>query len=233
MLKGKLFTKVASLTFSILASFFTPMVLLSCGIKTRDGLFDEEKNRKSFLNDVVDNTSYYFSFNAKDDSFLPFDSKNNYSILAKCKKDEIDEFQKQKKFFVKFKCSRKFYLEKVGIIFCLPLITKVDTNILNENIKKCQKDLFEFPVIDTNNKNNNDEIKEIIIEFSKEQLEKISGIKDFNIGQKEYEIIFIVSIFSKSLSFEKIEDLEKQKNNIGARNANIFLRLKLEKNTNN
>ncbi|MBQ7749481.1 hypothetical protein IJR75_02760 [bacterium] len=233
MVKGKLFAKVASLTFSILASFFTPMVLLSCGIKTSGGLLDEGKNGKSFFNDVVNNTSYYFSFNAKDDSFLPFDSKNNYSILAKCKKDEIGEFQKQKKFFVKFKCSRKFYLEKVGIIFCLPLITKVDTNILNENIKKCQKDLFEFPVIDTNNKNNNDEIKEIIIKFSKKQLEKISGIKDFNVGQKEYEIIFIVSIFSKSLSFEKIEDLEKQKNNVGARNANIFLRLKLEKNTNN
>lgn len=233
MVKKKLFARVVSLTFFTFASFFTPMVLLSCGIKTSGGLLDEGKNGKSFFNDVVNNTSYYFSFNAKDDSFLPFDSKNNYSILAKCKKDEIGEFQKQKKFFVKFKCSRKFYLEKVGIIFCLPLITKVDTNILNENIKRCQKDLFKFPVIDTNNKNNNDEIKEIIIEFSKDQLEKISGIKDFNVGQKEYEIIFIVSIFSKSLSFEKIEDLEKQKNNVGARNANIFLHLKLEKNTNN
>ena len=233
MVKRKLFAKVASLTFSILVSFFTPMVLLSCGTKTRDELFDEEKNRKSFLNDVVDNTSYYFSFNTKDDSFLPFDSKNNYSALAKCKKDEIDEFQKQKKIFVKFKCSKKFYLEKIGIIFCLPLITKVDTNVINESIKQCQKDLFEFPIIDTNSKNNNDEIKENIIEFSKDQLEKISGIKDFNVGQKEYEIIFIVSIFSKSLSFEKIEDLKKQKNNVGARNANIFLRLKLEKNTNN
>ncbi len=233
MVKKKLFARVVSLTFFTFASFFTTMVLLSCGIKTSGGLLDEGKNGKSFFNDVVNNTSYYFSFNAKDDSFLPFDSKNNYSILAKCKKDEIGEFQNQKKIFVKFKCSRKFYLEKVGIIFCLPLITKVDTNILNENIKKCQKDLFNSPVIDTNNKNNNDEIKEIIIEFSKEQLEEISGIKDFNVGQKEYEIIFIVSIFSKSLSFEKIEDLEKQKNNIGARNANIFLRLKLEKNTNN
>ena len=232
MVKRKLFAKVASLTFSILVSFFTPMVLLSCGTKTRDELFDEEKNRKSFLNDVVDNTSYYFSFNTKDDSFLPFDSKNNYSALAKCKKDEIDEFQKQKKIFVKFKCSKKFYLEKIGIIFCLPLITKVDTNVINESIKQCQKDLFKFP-FDTNSKNNNDEIKENIIEFSKDQLEKISGIKDFNVGQKEYEIIFIVSIFSKSLSFEKIEDLKKQKNNVGARNANIFLRLKLEKNTNN
>ena len=233
MVKKKIFASVVSLLFSTFAGFFTPMVLSSCGIKTRGWLLDEEKNGKSFLNDVVDNTSYYFSFNEKDDSFLPFDSENNYSILAKCKKDEINEFQKQKKFFVKFKCSRKFYLEKVGIIFCLPLITKVDTNILNENIKKCQKDLFKFPVRDTNNKNNNDEIKEIIIEFSKKQLEKISGIKDFNVGQKEYEIIFIVSIFSKSLSFEKIEDLEKQKNSVGARNANIFLRLKLEKNTNN
>lgn len=229
MVKRKLFVKVASLTFSILVSFFTPMVLLSCGTKTRDKLFDEEKNRKSFLNDVVDNTSYYFSFNTKDDSFLPFDSKNNYSALAKCKKDEIDEL----KIFVKFKCSKKFYLEKIGIIFCLPLITKVDTNVINESIKQCQKDLFEFPMIDTNSKNNNDEIKENIIEFSKDQLEKVSGIKDFNVGQKEYEIIFIVSIFSKSLSFEKIEDLKKQKNNVGARNANIFLRLKLEKNTNN
>ena len=65
-------------------------------------------------------------------------------------------------------------MEKVGIIFCLPLITKVDTNILNESIKECQKDLFKFPIIDTNSKNNNDEIKEIIIEFSKGQLEKIS-----------------------------------------------------------
>lgn len=232
MVKKKLFARVVSLTFFTFASFFTPMVLLSCGIKTSGGLLDEGKNGKSFFNDVVNNTSYYFSFNAKDDSFLPFDSKNNYSILAKCKKDEIYEFQKQKKFFVKFKCSRKFYLEKVGIIFCLPLITKVDTNILNENIKKCQKDLFKFPVIDTNNKNNNDEIKEIIIEFSKEQLEKISGIKDFNVGQKEYEIIFIVSIFSKSLSFKNIEELEEQKNNIGAKNVNIFLRLNLEKDDN-
>ena len=45
------------------------------------------------------------------------------------------------------------------------------------------------PIVDTNSKNNNGAMKEIIIEFSKEQLEKINGIKNFNVEQEEDEII--------------------------------------------
>ena len=54
--------------------------------------------------------------------------------------------------------------------------------------------------------------------------------------------VFIVAILStlilgmipvlQSLSFKNIDELQKQKNGIGARNANIFLHLKIEKNTN-
>lgn len=149
-------------------------------------------------------------------------------------KNEIEEFQKQQKIFLKLEFLAKFYLEKVGLIFCLPLITKIDDNkLIDDKTKNFQKDLFnKYCLIDdTNSKNNDEEIKEIIIEFPKKKLEEING-KNFNVGQKKYEIIFIVSIFSKSLSFKNIEELEEQKNNIGAKNVNIFLRLNLEKDDN-
>ena len=61
-------------------------------------------------------------------------------------------------------------------------------------------------IVDANSKNNNGAMKEIIIEFSKEQLEKINGIENFNVEQEEDEIIFIVSFFSKSLSFKKLRN---------------------------
>lgn len=54
-------------------------------------------------------------------------------------------------------------------------------------------------------------MKEIIIEFSKEQLEKINGIENFNVEQEEDEIIFIVSFFSKSLSFKKLRNWKNKK----------------------
>jgi hypothetical protein len=133
---------------------------------------------------------------------------------------------------LKLKFLAKFYLEKVGLIFCLPLITKIDGNkLIDDKTKNFQKDLFKYCLIDDTNSKNDDEIKEIIIEFPKKKLEEING-KNFNVEQKKYEIIFIVSIFSKSLSFKNIEELEEQKNNIGAKNVNIFLRLNLEKDDN-
>ena len=61
-------------------------------------------------------------------------------------------------------------------------------------------------IVDANSKNNNGAMKEIIIEFSKVQLEKINGIENFNVEQEEDEIIFVVSFFSKSLSFKKLRN---------------------------
>ena len=61
-------------------------------------------------------------------------------------------------------------------------------------------------IVDANSKNNNGAMKEIIIEFSKEQLEKINGIENFNVEQEEDEIIFFFFFFSKSLSFKKLRN---------------------------
>ncbi len=231
LIKKKLLLKIL-----LLSSFsFIPISLSSCSKNSHnDNSLIENITENSFLSDVIDNTSYYFSFD--NDPILSFDPKKDYSIAVKYGKDEIDKFQEKQKIFLKMKCSKEFYQKKVGTIFCLPLITKItvkhgDWN--KENIKEYQKDLFKYPLtIKDDNKNDKSKIKEIMIEFTKEQIEKINEINNFDIGQKEYEIIFIISVFSKSLSFS-IDDLEKQKNNIGAKNANIFLHLKLEKNNNN
>ena len=228
--KKKLLIKLLFLSCLSLFNTFAPMSLSSCYKKSDVPLRDEQWSGKSFFDDVIHNTSYHFSFNKDFSTQWSFNLKNNYSIELKCQKNEIEEFQKQQKIFLKLEFLAKFYLEKVGLIFCLPLITKIDDNkLIDDKTKNFQKDLFKYCLIDdTNSKNNDDEIKEIIIEFSKKKLEEING-KNFNVGQKKYEIIFIVSIFSKSLSFKNIEELEEQKNNIGAKNVNIFLRLNLEK----
>ena len=236
--KKKILWSFSFLLCFSLPSIFGPITLSSCSKKTNDDSPDENGNEKSFFSDVINNTSYYFSFN-KDDYLVSssFNLKNNYSIEIKYQKNEIEEFQKQQKIFLKFKCLAKFYLKKIGLIFYLPLITKIDGNnnikwIINDEIKNFQKDLFKYPPIDdTNSKDNDDGTKDIIIEIDKEKLEKINNVK-FDIGQSEYEIVFIISIFGKSLSFKNIEELKKQKNDIGAKNANVFLHLKLEKETN-
>lgn len=230
--KRKLLTKVfISLFFSFL-SCPIPLILSSCNKKySDDSLSSGEGNEKSFFNEVIKNTSYYFSFDKDDYSqSSSFNLENNYSIAIKCKKDEINKFQKQQKFFLKFKCQNKFYLEKIGTIFCLPLITKIDSNLINENIKECQKNLFNSPIdIETDHENDNNEIKEITFRFKKEKIKEINKIENFDIGQKKYEIVFIISILSKSLHFKNVEELDAQKNNIGAKSANIFLHLKIEK----
>lgn len=229
MMKRKLWVKIlASSLFSFL-SFSTPITLSSCNKKSNDDTLGEIKNWKNFFNDVIKNSSYSFSFDKN--SYSSFNLKNDYSISIKCEKNEIDKFQKQQKFFLKIDCLKEFYAKKIGTIFCLPLITKIDDKAINEDIKEHQRDLFK-PIITINNKKDNDEIKEIVIEFSKKKIEKINKIKNFDIGQKDYEIIFIISIFSKSLFFENLKELEEQKNNIGAKNANIFLHLKLKKSIN-
>lgn len=206
------------------------MILFSCSKKSHDELNDIV-NTKNFFNDVINNTSYYFSFN-KNNDFLSFDPKKNYSVTWTYQKSEVNEYQKQQKIFLKFNFLKKFYLEKIGTIFCLPLITKIGEAPNNGIIKDYQKELFKFQILDKNKKDDNNEIKETVIEFTKKQLEDTNKITNFDVGQNEYEIIFIVSIFSKSLSFESIDDLEKQKNDIGTKNVNIFLHLKLEKNNN-
>lgn len=203
------------------------MILFSCSKKSHDELNDIA-NTKNFFNDVINNTSYYFSFN-KNNDFLSFDPKKNYSVTWTYQKSEVNEYQKQQKIFLKFNFLKKFYLEKIGTIFCLPLITKIGETPNNGITKDYQKELFKFQILDKNEKDDNNEIKEIIIEFTKKQLEDTNKGTNFDVGQNEYEMIFIVSIFSKSLSFESIDDLEKQKNDIGTKSVNIFLHLKLKK----
>lgn len=228
MMKRKLWVKILTSSLFSFLSFSTPITLSSCNKKSNDDTLGEIKNWKNFFNDVIKNSSYSFSFDKN--SYSSFNLKNDYSISIKCEKNEIDKFQK---FFLKIDCLKEFYAKKIGTILCLPLITKIDDKAINEDIKEHQKDLFNFlPNPSINNKKDNDEIKEITIEFSKEQIEKINKIENFDIGQKDYEIIFIVSIFSKSLFFENLKELEEQKNNIGAKNANIFLHLKLKKSIN-
>ena len=234
--KKKLFFKVILLTLFSFFSIFAPFALSSCNKKSQDDFNDYTKDTKSFFVDVINNTSYYFSFN-KNNTFSPFNLKNNYSFTWKYQENDAKEFQKQQKIFLKINCLKEFYLKKIGTIFCLPLITKINatTTPLSSNIetKDWQKELFNFPILDNDkngDKNDKDKKKEIIIEFTKKQLEDVNKITDFDVNQNEYEIVFIVSFFSKSLSFKNADDLKK--NNVGAKNVNIFLHLKLEKNNN-
>ena len=230
--KRKLLFKVESLTFFCSFGVFLPITLSSCTKKTQDEHDDDIKYRENFFNDVINNSSYCFSFINENNCFSSFDQKKNYSITWKYQKNDVDEFQKQQKLFLKFNYSREFYLKNIGTIFCLPLITKIDKTQVNANIKDLQKKLFKFPNLDNDKKDDNGKEKEIVFKFTKEQIENINKITNFDVGRKEYEMVFIVSIFNKSLSFESIDDLEKQKNNNGMKNVNIFLHLKLEKNNN-
>ena len=129
MKKGNKIARFFFFLWFSLFNVFTPMTMLSCSKKHNNDLLDESFTGKNFFDEIITNTSYYFSFNKDDYSISSsFNSKNNYSIQLKCQKNEIEEFQKQQKIFLKLKCLAKFYSEKIGIIFCLPLITKIDGN---------------------------------------------------------------------------------------------------------